>query len=253
MITVLRPQDPPDRFPDPGRALREPNGLLAIGGDLSPPRLVAAYRQGIFPWYNPGEPILWWSPDPRAILLPTAVHVSHRLRRSLRQAPYRVSLDEAFPRVVAACAAPRKSGAGTWLVPEMQQAYGELHQAGFAHSIELWQGADLVGGLYGIALGRAFFGESMFSRVPDASKMLLAILGQQLARRGFRLIDGQVASDHLLRMGAQLWPRERFLRELALAIAQSPYSPLTPLDADLLTPAGAVPGSHAPVEQEPAL
>lgn len=253
MITVLRPQDPPDRFPDPASALREPNGLLAIGGDLSPTRLVAAYRRGIFPWYNPGEPILWWSPDPRAILLPTAVHVSHRLRRRMRQAPYRVSLDEAFPQVVAACAAPRKSGAGTWLVPAMQQAYSELHHAGFAHSIELWQGADLVGGLYGIALGQAFFGESMFSRVPDASKMLLAILAQQLARRGYRLIDGQVASDHLLRMGAQLWTRERFLYELALALAQSPSSPLTPLDADLLTPAGAVIGNHAPVEQEPAL
>lgn len=253
MITVLRPQDPPDRFPDPARACREPNGLLAIGGDLSPPRLVAAYRQGIFPWYNPGEPILWWSPDPRAILLPAAIHVSHRLRRRMRQAPYRVSLNEAFQQVVTACAAPRKSGPGTWLVPEMQQAYGHLHRAGFAHSIELWQGADLVGGLYGIALGRAFFGESMFSRVPDASKMLLAILGQQLARRGYRLIDGQVASDHLLRMGAQLWTRERFLHELAVTIAQSPSSPLTPLDADLLTPAGAVSDNHAPVEQEPAL
>jgi len=253
MITVLRPQDPPDCFPDPDRACREPNGLLAIGGDLSPPRLVAAYRQGIFPWYNPGEPIMWWSPDPRAILLPAAVHVSHRLRRRMRQAPYRVSLNEAFQQVVTACAAPRKSGPGTWLVPEMQQAYGHLHRAGFAHSIELWQDADLVGGLYGIALGRAFFGESMFSRVPDASKMLLAILGQQLARRGYRLIDGQVASDHLLRMGAQLWTRERFLDELALAIAQSPSSPLTPLDTDLLTPSGAVPDNHAPVEQEPAL
>jgi leucyl/phenylalanyl-tRNA--protein transferase len=253
MITVLHPHDPPDRFPDPAHAVREPNGLLAIGGDLSLPRLVAAYQRGIFPWYNSGEPILWWSPDPRAILLPTEIHVSRRLRRRMRETPYRVSLNEAFHQVVAACAAPRHSGPGTWLVPEMQQAYGRLHRHGLAHSIELWQDTELVGGLYGVALGQAFFGESMFSRVPDASKMLLVILGQQLARRGYRFIDGQVASDHLLRMGAQLWARERFLQELALAISQTPSSPLTPLDADLLTPAGAVSKHCAPVEQEPAM
>ena len=253
MITMLRAQDPPEYFPDPAHALREPNGLLAAGGDLSPARLSAAYRQGIFPWYNPGDPILWWSPDPRAVLLPSAIHVSHRLRRRMRQMPYRASLNEAFMQVLAACAAPRRAGAGTWLTAEMQQAYIRLHHLGHAHSVELWRDTELVGGLYGVALGRAFFGESMFSRVPDASKMLLVLLGAQLARRGFRLLDGQVVSEHLLRMGAQLWPRARFLQELAHAVVQSPCSPLTPLDEDLLSPAGAVPVVSDAVEQEPAL
>lgn len=252
MIAVLRPGDPLDAFPDPSLALREPDGLLAIGGDLSAARLLAAYRLGIFPWYNPGDPILWWSPDPRAVLRPGAVHCARRLARSMHKCSFRASLDEAFVAVLEACAAPRGPDTGTWLVAEMRLAYARLHRLGVAHSFELWTGERLIGGLYGLALGRVFFAESMFSRVPDASKMLLIIMGEQLGRRGFRLIDAQVASPHLLRMGAELWPRARFLKELAGALAEEPSEPLAPLDADLRTPAGAV-ASRAAVEQAPAL
>lgn len=241
MIPMLQPDDPPDRFPNPAHALRNPDGLLAIGGDLSAERLVAAYQRGIFPWYNDGNPILWWSPDPRAVLLPTAIHRSRRLERRMRQARYRASIDEAFDPVICACAEPRSAESGTWLLPEMRAAYRRLHHSlGLAHSIELWDGNHLVGGLYGVALGRAFFGESMFSRVPDASKILLVILGCHLARRDYRLIDAQVISPHLLRMGAQLWPRPRFLQELARAMADGPTLPLAPLDPDLSTPGGGL-------------
>lgn len=252
MIPVLRRGDPVDGFPDPARALREPDGLLAMGGDLSPARLIAAYRRGIFPWYGPGDPILWWSPDPRAVLRPGAVHCSRRLARSMRKSAFRASLDEAFVAVLEGCAAPRGPASGTWLVAEMQLAYARLHRLGVAHSFELWDGARLIGGLYGLALGRAFFAESMFSRVPDASKMLMIIAGEQLARRDFRLIDAQVASPHLLRMGAELWPRARFLTELAGALAGDTAGPLESLDADLRTPAGAI-GRCAAVEQVPAM
>ncbi|NCU00750.1 leucyl/phenylalanyl-tRNA--protein transferase [Candidatus Macondimonas diazotrophica] len=241
MIPMLQPDDPPDHFPDPARALRHPDGLLAFGGDLSAERLVAAYQRGIFPWYNEGDPILWWSPDPRTVLLPAAIHRSRRLERRMRQARYRASIDEAFDPVVHACAEPRGTESGTWLLPEMHAAYSRLHHSqGLAHSIELWDGDHLVGGLYGIALGRVFFGESMFSRVPDASKILLVILGCQLARRDYRLIDAQVASPHLLRMGAQLWPRPRFLQELSRAVTDDPPLPLAPLDPDLSTPGGGL-------------
>ncbi|HMM45657.1 MAG TPA: leucyl/phenylalanyl-tRNA--protein transferase [Candidatus Macondimonas sp.] len=252
MITVLRPGDPVDGFPDPALALREPDGLLAMGGDLSAARLLAAYRRGIFPWYGPGDPILWWSPDPRAVLRPGAVHCSRRLARSMRKSAFRASLDEDFVAVLEGCAAPRGPDAGTWLVADMQAAYARLHRLGVAHSFELWDAERLIGGLYGLALGRVFFAESMFSRVPDASKMLLVIAGEQLARRGFRLIDAQVASPHLLRMGAELWPRARFMKELAGALAEEPSEPLEPLDEDLRTPAGAL-ISRAAVEQVPAL
>lgn len=252
MIPVLRRGDPVDAFPDPSHALRDPDGLLAMGGDLSPARLMAAYRRGIFPWYGPGDPILWWSPDPRAVLRPGAVHCSRRLARSMRKSGFRASLNEDFVAVVEGCAAPRGTNAGTWLVAEMQSAYARLHRLGVAHSFELWDDTRLIGGLYGLALGRAFFAESMFSRAPDASKMLLIIMGEQLARRGFRLIDAQVASPHLLRMGAESWPRARFLEELAGALAEEPLEPLASLDEDLRRPAGAI-GGCAAVEQVPAM
>ncbi len=204
-------------FPHPSRALRHPNGLLAAGGDLRPERLIAAYRRGIFPWYSSGEPILWWSPDPRAVLYPTRVHVSRRLARRLRQAKYPVTLDRAFAAVIQGCAAPRRAQEGTWLTPEMQAAYQALHGLGVAHSIEVWNDGALIGGIYGVALGRVFFGESMFSRRPDASKIALVHLARELERRGFLLLDCQVGSAHLYRMGAVDMPRTAFLETLQWA------------------------------------
>lgn len=197
-------------FPDPRRAMRE--GLLAVGGDLSPDRLVLAYRLGIFPWYGENEPIMWWSPDPRCVLFPSAIHVSRRLERLLRQGRYRLTCNRAFDRVVRACAALRiETGEGTWLTGAMQQAYGRLYASGIAHSIEAWEGEDLVGGLYGVALGRFFFGESMFHTRPNASKVILARLARYLDGAGFLLLDCQVPNPHLMRMGASYLPRDAFL------------------------------------------
>ncbi|ROR32614.1 leucyl/phenylalanyl-tRNA--protein transferase [Inmirania thermothiophila] len=198
------------RFPDVERALAEPNGLLAAGGDLAPATLLAAYRRGIFPWYGPGEPILWWSPDPRLVLFPERLHLGRSLRKRLRSGRYRVSLDRDFAGVVAGCAAPRPGQDGTWITPEMAQAYRRLHALGHAHSVEVWEDGVLVGGLYGVAIGRVFFGESMFSRRPDASKVALACLAARLHRCGFPVIDCQVASAHLLRLGAEPLPRRAF-------------------------------------------
>ncbi|MEO6696524.1 MAG: leucyl/phenylalanyl-tRNA--protein transferase, partial [Gammaproteobacteria bacterium] len=175
----LSPED--QIFPDVNLALREPDGLLALGGDLSPERLLAAYRKGIFPWYNEGQPILWWSPDPRAVLFPSRVKISRSLRKTLRQGRYRITLDQAFRSVIEGCAAPRNGVPGTWISRAMMEAYTELHERGYAHSVEAWRDGQLVGGLYGVALGRVFFGESMFSRSPDASKVALASLARQLA------------------------------------------------------------------------
>lgn len=206
----VRPGDPPEAFPPVDRALRDPDGLLALGGDLSPARLLAAYRRGIFPWYSDGEPILWWSPDPRAVLYPSDIRVSRSLRKVIRQGYLDVRTDIAFDTVVQACAAPRARQRGTWITAEMGAAYAELHRLGAAHSVETWRSGQLVGGLYGVVLGRVFFGESMFSRERDASKVALVAL----ARMGFQLIDCQVPSEHLARMGAVGIPRSRFIEHL---------------------------------------
>jgi leucyl/phenylalanyl-tRNA--protein transferase len=212
-ITFLHPDDPPDSFPDPAGAAREPNGLLAVGGDLTPPRLLAAYGRGIFPWYEAGQPILWWSPDPRAVLLPEKLHISRSLRRTLRGNRYRVSVDLAFGSVIDACADARGS-TGTWITPEMRSAYFRLHELGYAHAVETWHGATLVGGLYGIALGGIFFGESMFSHATDASKVALVRLVRLVEARGMKLIDCQVGTRHLASLGSQLMPRGEFLQRV---------------------------------------
>lgn len=219
-LNWLDPRDPDQPFPPAHLAMRDPNGLLAIGGDLSPQRLVRAYSQGIFPWFNPDEPILWWSPDPRAVLVPAACHVSHSLAKRLRQARFAVTLDRAFLRVTAQCAAPRPGSRGTWLSPLMQRAYAALHARGIAHSVEVWVHGELVGGLYGVALGRVFFGESMFSTAADTSKIALVMLARQLDAWGFGLIDCQIASPHLHRLGACTIPRRSFLAQLRVARQQ---------------------------------
>ena len=202
-------------FPPPERAMAEPNGLLAAGGDLTPPRLLQAYRQGIFPWFAPGQPILWWCPDPRTVVRPADLHVSRSMRKVLKQGRLRVVFDCDFPAVISACAAPRAGASGTWITPKMQDAYIELHRLGHAHSVEVYQDDELVGGLYGIALGRVFFGESMFSRVDNASKLAFITLIRQLEEWGFALIDCQMPTDHLFSLGASSMPRAEFCAELA--------------------------------------
>lgn len=200
-------------FPDPRLASAE--GLLAVGGDLSPQRLLLAYSLGIFPWYGRGEPLLWWSPDPRCVIGPSEVHVSRRLARTLRRGSFRVTCNRAFDAVIAACADLRRhEPGGTWLVPEMQAAYRQLHRLGYAHSVEVWQGDQLAGGMYGVALGRFFFGESMFHNVTDASKVALVTLCRHLAEQRFVLLDCQVPNPHLQRMGAKSLARELFLETL---------------------------------------
>lgn len=206
--------DPDAPFPDPGSALPEPDGLLAWGGDLHPRRLLRAYRQGIFPWYSADQPILWWCPARRAVLFPSEVHVSRRLGRLLRQQRFSITADRAFDEVVAGCALPRSKQPTTWITPAMQRAYGRLHQAGHAHSVEVWQAGELAGGIYGIALGGLFFGESMFSAVRDASKVALVSLCRAMARNGYALLDCQIINAHLESMGARELPRAEFLRLL---------------------------------------
>lgn len=196
-------------FPDPRQALREPNGLLAVGGDLRPERLCLAYRQGIFPWFNAGEPPLWWSPDPRAVLWPEAFHCSRNLRRFLRHTNWRITLNHAFSAVIQQCA--QRGDEGTWISAEMQQAYCRLHQLGDAHSVEVWQQDTLIGGLYGVSCGALFCGESMFSRQSNASKVALAALCQHGLRAGIRLIDCQVLNPHTASLGAVEIPRQRYL------------------------------------------
>lgn len=202
-------------FPPVDHALD--NGLLAVGGDLSIPRLITAYRRGIFPWYGPGDPILWWSPDPRLVLLPSWLHVPRSLRRVLNQRRFTFSLDRDFEAVIHGCAGARRDD-GTWLVPEMVAAYIKLHRAGYAHSLEVWRQGRLAGGIYGVALGNCFFGESMFTRVPDASKAGLVALVGWLGSRGFELIDCQVTTEHLLRFGAREIRRGAFLERLERAL-----------------------------------
>jgi leucyl/phenylalanyl-tRNA--protein transferase len=207
----LSSADAPDRFPPASEALTEPNGLLAAGGDLSPKRLLAAYRRGIFPWYEEGQPILWWSPDPRAVLRPDGIRVSRSLRRSLIKGGFEVRIDSAFAAVVAACAEPRRYTDSTWITRDMAAAYARLHELGWAHSFETWRDGELVGGLYGVAIGRVFFGESMFARATDASKVALVRLAEHLRARAFELIDCQVASAHVASLGATSISRAAFL------------------------------------------
>lgn len=206
-------------FPAPVWA--EPDGLLAVGGDLGEERLLLAYRMGIFPWYEPESPILWWSPDPRCILEPAAVHVSRRLRRVLRRGLFRVTMNQAFEQVIRACADVRlRQGEGTWLIPEMQQAYLRLHRLGFAHSVEVWENEQLVGGLYGVVLKPFFFAESMFHVRTDASKVALATLARCLVARDYDLLDCQLPNPHLLSMGARNIPRQEFQGRLESGLGQ---------------------------------
>ncbi len=210
MISLLDPDNPEQAFPPVETAEQDPDGLLAVGGDLSPTRLLNAYRQGIFPWYSSEQPILWWSPDPRTVLFPDRIRISRSLRKNLRNRNYRVSFDTAFSDVLNACALPQPGREETWITTEMKQAYTQLHRLGFAHSVEIWEQNRLAGGLYGIAIGRAFFGESMFSRVRDASKIALVHLAHALAERDFGLIDCQVYTPHLISLGAEEIERRHF-------------------------------------------
>ncbi|MFO1494245.1 MAG: leucyl/phenylalanyl-tRNA--protein transferase [Lysobacterales bacterium] len=226
----------PAAFPPASQARVQPNGLLAMGGDLSPERVQQAYRRGIFPWYSEQDPILWWSPHPRLVLEPDAFKPSRSLRKRARSCGWQLSIDRAFLPVIHACAqTPRPGQDGTWIVRDIESAYARMHRLGLAHSIEIWDGTRLLGGLYGLALGRMFFGESMFSRVPDASKLALWALCTQLQRWGWPLIDCQVETAHLISLGAQSWPRERFLDAVG-AHAQPPdiwradTLPRTPVD-----------------------
>jgi leucyl/phenylalanyl-tRNA--protein transferase len=216
-IVWLTAEDPADCFPPVERALREPDGLLAAGGDLSQARLLAAYRRGIFPWYSPGQPILWWSPDPRAVLDPRDFKRSRSLDKSIRNRGFETRLDCQFESVMLACGSSAIRPQGTWISPAMIAAYGRLHEAGYAHSVETWRDGQLVGGLYGVAFGRIFCGESMFSLERDASKVALARLCEELIAREFVLIDCQMTTPHLLSLGARTVPRADYLARLAAA------------------------------------
>ena len=214
-IKWISRHDPPEAFPDPAQAFDVPDGLLAAGGDLSAERLLYAYRHGIFPWFEEGQPILWWSPDPRCVLRPANFHLSRRLARYFRHAEFEITVNAAFTRIVDECAADRPGQQGTWITPGMKKAYGDLHRAGWAHSVEIWSGDELAGGLYGLAIGRAFFGESMFSTRSNGSKAALFALCRALAASDFGLLDCQVESPHLLSLGAVSIPRAQFLGEIA--------------------------------------
>ena len=228
MIPFLGPSDP---FPPVDQALDHPDGLLAAGASLSPQRLVDAYRRGIFPWFGEGDPILWWSPDPRTVLRPSAVHVSHSLRKRLRKAAFLITIDRAFTRVLDGCAAPRSDDAGTWLSVPMRRAYASLHATGFAHSIEVWMDGELAGGIYGVAIGTMFFCESMFTRRTDASKIAMVRLAAQLDRWGCPLIDCQLETGHLLSLGAEHMPRRQFVAEIAQLVKEP--APIWAMDEDL--------------------
>ena len=240
-------------FPPLATALTEKdgaNGLLAAGGDLSPQRLLAAYRRGIFPWYSAGDPLLWWSPDPRMVLIPEQLKISRSLARTLRQAPYEVRLDTAFADVIKACAkAPRDGQNGTWISSEMQSAYSELHRLGYAHSVETWRGGSLVGGLYGVALGQAFFGESMFSHVTDASKIALAHLCALLQQKSFGIIDCQMETNHLSSLGASPISRTEFATMLDCLCATVPSPDST--EQPRLWPADSIDGFYRQPPRRP--
>ncbi len=232
-LPFLGPDDP---FPPVETAW--PNGLLALGATLRPERLLDAYGRGIFPWYEAGQPILWWAPDPRAVLEPAALRIPRSLRKALRRTTLTLSSDRAFDQVVRHCAAPRRGAAGlvtgTWITPDMRAAYNALHRLGYAHSLECWQDGALVGGLYGIALGRVFFGESMFSRRPDASKIAFVALARHLQAQGFAWIDCQLPSELMQRLGARMLPMRQFTRELQAAGCRD-------ADASCWTPLGSRP------------
>ena len=230
MIPWLTPHDP---FPPVEDAMTDPNGLLAAGADLSTERLLDAYLRGIFPWFGEEDPLLWWSPDPRMVLMVNEVHVSRSLRRVIRSGRYRVTLDSAFSDVMAGCAEPRDDQGGTWITAEMTEAYTELARRGFAHSVDVWLDSELVGGLYGVAIGRMFYGESMFSRSTDASKVALVTLARQLERWGFEMIDCQMATSHLASLGAREIPRAEFVEKLQRLAKLPPIKSPWVLDHDL--------------------
>lgn len=214
MIPCLNPEFPP-RFPPVGRALRAPDGLLAAGGSLDPVWILTAYSNGIFPWYSQGDPILWWSPDPRMVLEPGAERITASLRKTLRRGHYEIRCDSDFAGVMDACAAPRAYADGTWIVPEMREAYCRLHALGWAHSVETWIDGELAGGLYGLAIGRAFFGESMFHRRSDASKIAFAHLTKLLWRENYAILDCQMSTGHLASLGATEIPRHDYIARIA--------------------------------------
>ena len=230
MIPFLEPDEP---FPPVECALRDPNGLLAAGADLSPERLLDAYARGIFPWFGDDDPLLWWSPDPRMVLAVSDIRVSRSLRRVLRSGRFDVTMDTAFAEVMAGCAEPRAEQDGTWITPEMTRAYGRLAALGFAHSVEVWSDGRLAGGLYGVAIGRMFFGESMFSRVSDASKVALIHLVRQLERWGLPIIDCQMSTPHLASLGARDVARADFLRDVARLVRQPAVPAPWRFDPDL--------------------
>jgi leucyl/phenylalanyl-tRNA--protein transferase len=227
VIPFLSPSDP---FPPVEAALQAPNGLLAAGGDLSPERLLAAYAEGIFPWFGEDDPILWWSPDPRMVLYAREVHVARSLHKVLKAGKFRVTLDAAFPAVVRACAEARRDHEGTWITPAMEEAYIQLAELGHAHSVEAWQGETLAGGLYGVAVGRMFFGESMFTRVRDASKVALVRLARQLEAWNMPMIDCQMSTQHLASLGARDIRRTDFVDEVRYLVRQPPVA--TPWQMD---------------------
>ena len=240
MIPFLGPADP---FPPVEQALDQPEGLLAAGGSLTTRRLIEAYRLGIFPWFNEGDPILWWSPDPRTVLRPARLHVSHSLRKKLRKGSFFITTDRAFARVLDGCAAPRAGDSGTWLSTPMRRAYAALHAGGLAHSIEVWMDGELAGGMYGVGIGRMFYGESMFARRTDASKIAMTALAAQLERWGFPLIDCQLETDHLLSLGAEPMSRRAFVAEVDRLTKLA--GPKWDIDADLAGSAGHAPRSLA--------
>ncbi len=209
-IVWINNDDPPEAFPEIESASKNPDGLLAVGGDLSEERLLYAYRRGIFPWFSDGQPVLWWAPDPRCVLRPDQFRVSRRLHRSFRSSTFEIHINRAFDDVIAACAEDRAGQDGTWITLDMRHAYRALYEQGWAHSIEVWQSGSLVGGLYGLAINKVFFGESMFSRKSDASKGAMLALCNIIDRHGFALLDCQVESSHLLTLGATLMPRSEF-------------------------------------------
>jgi leucyl/phenylalanyl-tRNA--protein transferase len=221
LLFLLDGTSPGDPFPDPEMAETDPDGLLAVGGDLSPERVLQAYRQGIFPWYDDSQPVLWWSPDPRMVLFPDELHVSRSLRKLLRQGRFDITFDQAFGQVIRACAEPRRGESGTWLGREMIAAWETLYAQGQAHSVEAWGNGQLLGGLYGTALGAVFFGESMFSRKSNASKAAFVCLTRSLSRAGFGLVDCQIHTEHLASLGARLIPRTEFLARLGELQAES--------------------------------
>ena len=231
-VVWLAADDAPDAFPPVDNALREPDGLLAAGGDLTTSRLLAAYRQGIFPWYDEGQPLLWWSPDPRCVFERGDLHLSRRLRKEIRRSTLEIRFNTAFPDVIEACAGPRRHQEGTWITRDMLCAYERLNREGWAHSVEVWRGEQLVGGLYGLAIGRAFFGESMFSRESNASKMALLTIERLLDAGRLGILDCQVRSSHLLSLGAATMPRASFVAKLGelcvppVAFEGWPESPL---------------------------